>query len=238
MPSKTIIVTGASSGIGLALTRAFLERGHHVVANSRRISTAGTLAPSEALSLVDGDIAQPDVAARVIDATERFGGLDLLVNNAGVFIPKPFTDYTPDDFATLVATNLSEFLHVTQAAVRRMRARRAGHVVTITTSLADQPIAGVPAALPILTKAGLNAVTKALAIEHAVEGIRFNAVAPGIIDTPMHKPEAHGFLKQLHPIARLGTPEEIVEAVLYLDGAAFVSGEVLHVDGGAHAGRW
>ena len=145
---------------------------------------------------------------------------------------------TSEDYARLLSTNLTGFLHITQHAVRRMQARKAGHVVTVTTSLADQPIAGVPASIPILTKAGLNAITKALTIEYAADGIRFNTVAPGIVDTPMHKPEAHGFLKGLHPIARLGTTDEIVEAVLYLDRAGFVSGEVLHVDGGAHAGRW
>jgi NAD(P)-dependent dehydrogenase (short-subunit alcohol dehydrogenase family) len=235
---QTVIVTGASSGIGLALTKAFLARGARVVANSRHVSTAGTLTPSPTLALVDGDIAQPDVAAQVIGAADRFGSLDLLVNNAGIFIPKPFVDYTAADVAALVSTNLTGFLHITQQAVRRMQARRSGHVVTVTTSLADQPIAGVPASIPILTKAGLNAITKALTIEYAADGIRFNTVAPGIVDTPMHKPEAHGFLKGLHPIARLGTTDEIVEAVLYLDGAGFVSGEVLHVDGGAHAGRW
>jgi NAD(P)-dependent dehydrogenase (short-subunit alcohol dehydrogenase family) len=236
--SKTVVITGASSGIGLALTRAFVERGARVVANSRRISSAGTLAPSPTLALVDGDIAASEVAAQVIQAADRFGGVDLLINNAGLFIPKPFVDYSADEFGALVSTNLTGFLHVTQQAVRRMRARKAGHVVTITTSLADQPIAGVPASIPILTKAGLNAVTKALAIEHAGEGIRFNTVAPGIIDTPMHKSETHEFLTQLSPSARLGTTAEIVDAVLYLDGASFVSGEVLHVDGGAHAGRW
>ena len=155
--------------------------------------------------IVDGDIASPDVAARVIDAAEQFGGVDLLVNNAGVFIPKPFAQYTTDDLAALIATNVTGFFHVTQQAVRRMLPRKSGHVVTISTSLADQPITGVTAALPILTKGGLNAATKALAIEHAPLGIRFNAVAPGMIDTPMHKPESHGFLKQMHPIARLGT---------------------------------
>lgn len=236
--TKTAIVTGASSGIGLALARALVARGINVVANSRRISSAGTLSPSSSLTLVDGDIAAPEVAARVVAAADAMGGVDLLVNNAGIFIAKPFVDYSAEDFNALVSTNLTGFLHVTQQAVRRMRERRSGHVVTISTSLADQPVAGVPAAIPILTKAGLNAVAKALAIEHAPEGIRFNTVAPGIIDTPMHKPETHEFLKGLHPISRLGSTSEIVDAVLYLDGASFVSGEVLHVDGGAHAGRW
>jgi NAD(P)-dependent dehydrogenase (short-subunit alcohol dehydrogenase family) len=233
-----VVITGASSGIGLALAQAFLGSGARVVANSRRVSQSALLRPGPNLALVEGDVASPEVGEAVIAAAERFGGVDLLINNAGVFIVKPFTDYTAADFNQLVATNLTGFFNVTQHAVRSMRKRGAGHVVTITTTLADQPIAGVTAAIPILTKAGLNAITKALAIEHAADGIRFNAVAPGIIDTPMHKPETHDLLKTLQPIARLGTTQEIVEAVRYLDQAAFVTGEVLHVDGGAHAGKW
>ena len=160
------------------------------------------------------------------------------MNNAGVFIAKAFTDHTVEDFQRLVATNLTGFFHVTQPAVRQMRTQGSGHVVTISTTLASQPIQGVSASLSILTKGGLNAITRALAIEYAKEGVRVNAVAPGIVDTPMHPPEAHGFLETLHPIQRLATVDEIVDAVLYLDQAAFVTGEVLHVDGGAHAGRW
>lgn len=236
---KIAIVTGASSGIGLGLTTALLEQGYRVVANSRHVTKAGTLAASDDLALVDGDIADPDTARRIIEtAVQRFGTVDLLVNNAGIFIPKPFTDYTRDDFERLVSTNLSGFLYVTQEAVRQMKRQGTGHVVNITTTLADQPVAGVPAALPVLTKGGLNAVTAALAIEFAVDGIRFNAIGAGIIDTPMHKPETHGFLKTFHPIQRIGNVSEIVDAVLYLTDATFVTGEVLHVDGGAHAGKW
>ena len=236
---KTAIITGASSGIGLGLTTALLVHGYRVVANSRTISTAGTLAPSDNLALVDGDIAKPEIARRIVDtAVRRFGSVDVLVNNAGIFIPKPFTDYTTEDFERLVSTNLTGFLYVTQEAVRQMKQQGIGHVVNITTTLADQPIAGVPAAIPVLTKGGLNAVTAALAIEFAGEGIRFNAIGAGIIDTPMHKPETHGFLKTLHPIQRIGKVSEIVDAVLYLTDATFVTGEVLHVDGGAHAGKW
>jgi NAD(P)-dependent dehydrogenase (short-subunit alcohol dehydrogenase family) len=236
---KTAIVTGASSGIGLGLTTALLEHGYHVVANSRHITEAGTLVPSTDLALVDGDIASPDTARRLVEtAVRRFGTVDVLVNNAGIFIPKPFTDYTKEDFDRLVSTNLSGFLYVTQEAVRQMKKQGVGHVVNITTTLADQPIAGVPAAIPVLTKGGLNAVTAALAIEYAGEGIRFNAIGAGIIDTPMHKPETHEFLKTLHPIQRIGKVSEIVDAVLYLTEATFVTGEVLHVDGGAHAGKW
>jgi NAD(P)-dependent dehydrogenase (short-subunit alcohol dehydrogenase family) len=236
---KTAIVTGASSGIGLGLATTLLEHGYRVVANSRRITESGAVAASEDMALVDGDVANPGTARQIVEtAVQRFGSVDVLVNNAGIFIPKPFTDYTTEDFERLVSTNLAGFLYVTQAAVRQMQRQGAGHVVNITTTLADQPIAGVPAAIPVLTKGGLNAVTAALAIEYAREGIRFNAIGAGIIDTPMHKPETHGFLKTLHPIQRIGTVSEIVDAVLYLTDATFVTGEVLHVDGGAHAGKW
>lgn len=236
---KTAIVTGASSGIGLGLATSLLERGYRVVANSRHITAAGTLEQSKELALVDGDIARPEIARTIVQtAIRQFGTVDLLVNNAGVFIPKPFTQYNTEDFERLIATNLAGFLYVTQESVRQMKQQGAGHVVNITTALADQPIAGVPAAIPVLTKGGLNAVTAALAIEYAGEGIRFNAIGAGIIDTPMHKPETHGFLKTLHPIQRIGRVSEIVDAVLYLTDATFVTGEVLHVDGGAHAGKW
>lgn len=222
------------------MTTALLEHGYRVAANSRQITQAGTLIASANLILVDDDIAQPETARSVVEtAVPRFGSVGLLVNNAGIFIPKPFTDYTTEDFDRLVSTNLAGFLYVTQQVVRQMRTQGAGHIVTITTSLADQPIAGVSAAIPILTKGGLNAVTAALAIEFAGEGIRFNAIEAGIIDTPMHKPETHEFLKSLHPIHRIGRVSEIVDAVLYLTAdATFVTGEVLHVDGGAHACKW
>jgi len=210
-----------------------------VVANARHASTAGTLVPSRDLVLLDGDVAEPGTAAALTrTAVERFGSLDLLVNNAGFFVAKPFTDYAVEDFQRLVATNLTGFFHVTQAAVRQMRKQSAGHVVAISTALASQPIQSLPASLAILTKGGLDAITRALAIEYAPEGIRVNAVAPGIVDTPMHPHEAHEFLQTLHPIRRLATVGEIVDAVLYLARAKFVTGEVLHVDGGAHAGRW
>jgi NAD(P)-dependent dehydrogenase (short-subunit alcohol dehydrogenase family) len=236
---RTAIVTGASSGIGLALTTALLGLGYRVVANARHATTAGTLAPSPQLALVDGDVADPATAAALTrTAVERFGSVDLLVNNAGIFIAKPFTDYTFADLQRLVATNLTGFFHVTQAAVRQMRTQAAGHVVAISTSLASQPIQSVAASISILTKGGLNAVTRALAVEFAGAGIRVNAVAPGIVDTPMHPRESHGFLQTLHPIQRLATVDEIVDAVVYLDQAPFVTGEILHVDGGAHAGRW
>ena len=237
--TPTAIVTGASRGIGLGLAKALLSSGYHVVANARHISRAGTLTPSSHLVLVDGDVADPETAASLTrTAVERFGSVDLLVNNAGIFIAKPFADSTVDDYERLVATNLTGFLHVTQSAVRQMRTQASGHIVTITTSLASQPIQGVSASLAILTKGGLNAITRALAIEYAKDGIRVNAVAPGMVDTDMHSPQSHEFLQTMHPIQRLATVNEIVDAVLYLAEAPFVTGEVLHVDGGAHAGRW
>lgn len=237
--NQTAIVTGASSGIGLGLTKTLLERGYQVVANSRTITKAGTLSPSEHLVLVEGDIARQETAANVAAAAvERFGRIDLLVNNAGIFVPKPFVEYSAEDFERFIATNVAGFFYLTQHALRQMRTQQSGHIVTISTTLVDQPIAGVPAALPILTKGGLNAATRALAIEYASEGIRVNAVAAGIIDTPLHQKETHEFLKTLHPIQRIGQVSEIADAVLYLTAATFVTGEVLHIDGGAHAGKW
>ena len=236
---QTAIVTGASSGIGLGLTRILLDQGYRVVANSRRISATGALEPAQNLAIVDGDVADPATGAALTrTAVERFGSVDLLVNNAGIFIARGFTDSSAEDYRRLVETNLTGFFHVTQPAVRQMRKQGAGHVVTISTSLVSQPIQGVSAALAILTKGGLNAITRALAIEHAKEGIRFNAVAPGIVDTPMHRPETHGFLKTLHPIERLASVAEVADAVLYLTKATFVTGEVIHVDNNAHAKRW
>ena len=235
----TALITGASSGIGLALTKGFLEAGFNVVANSRRVTTAGTLTPTDELLLVDGDIGETQTARHVVDAAvQRFGGIDVLINNAGIFVPKPFTEYTPEDFAQVVSTNLAGFFFVSQEAARRMRQNGGGQIITISTTLAQQPVAGVNAALTSLTKGGLNAVTRGLAIEYAAEGIRVNAIAPGIIDTPMHKAEHHSELKRLHPISRLGTVDEIVDAALFLVRSPFITGEVLHVDGGAHAGKW
>jgi NAD(P)-dependent dehydrogenase (short-subunit alcohol dehydrogenase family) len=188
---------------------------------------------------VAGDIADPAVADRVIGrAVERFGRVDTLVNNAGVFVAKPFIEYTEADFADVQSVNLAGFFHVTQRAVRQMLTGGGGHVVSITTTLVGQPVKGVPSALASLTKGGLDAVTRSLAIEYADRGIRVNAVAPGVIKTPMHPPDTHAFLAGLHPLGRMGEVPEIVEAVLYLESAAFVTGETLHVDGGAHAGHW
>lgn len=239
MTNKVAIVTGASSGIGLRITQALLGAGYSVVATSRRASSCPDLVASPHLALVDGDVADARTAERAVEETRaRFGRLDLLVNNAGIFIAKPFTDYTSDDYDRLLSTNLAGFFHMTQHALRAMLEGPSGHIVNIGTSLAVQPIAGVPSALPILIKGGIEAATRSLAIEYAARGIRVNTIAAGIIDTPMHAPEKHEALKRLTPAHRLGTSAEMAEAVLYLESAAFVSGEVLHVDGGAHAGKW
>jgi NAD(P)-dependent dehydrogenase (short-subunit alcohol dehydrogenase family) len=236
---KTAIVTGASQGMGAGIAEAFLNRGYSVVANSRRISRANRFSASENLALVDGDIGDPQTAARIVNtAVSKFGRVDVLVNNAGVFIPKPFTEYTTEDFDTLVSTTLAGFLYVSQLSVRQMLQQKSGSIINISTTLVDQPIAGVGAAVQIMLKGALNAVTRALAVEYAQDGIRVNTVAPGVINTPMHKPETHEFLKGLHPVHRLGEVKEIVDAVLFLADATFTSGEILHVDGGAHAGKW
>jgi NAD(P)-dependent dehydrogenase (short-subunit alcohol dehydrogenase family) len=235
----TAIVTGASQGIGAGLVEAFLERGYNVVANSRNISRANRFAIAKNIALVDGDIGDPQTAAKVVEtAVSRFGRIDVLVNNAGVFIPKPFTEYTTEDFNTLVSTTLAGFLYVSQLSVKQMLKQKSGSIVNISTTLVDQPIAGIGAAVQIMLKGALNAVTRALAIEYAKDGIRVNTIAPGVIKTPMHKPETYEFLKGLHPVGRMGEIKEVVEAVLFLTDATFTSGEILHVDGGAHAGKW
>ncbi len=232
---KVAVITGASQGIGAGLVRGFLDRGYRVVANSRSIKPD---AAAEVLTIA-GDITDPAVAERVIgEALENFGRIDTLVNNAGVFISKPFTEYTEADFAGLLSVNLAGFFHVSQRAVRQMLTQGSGHVVNITTTLVNQPVKGVPSALASLTKGGLDAVTRSLAIEYADKGIRVNAVAPGVIKTPMHSPASHSFLAGLHPLGRMGEVPEVVEAVLYLESAAFVTGETLYIDGGAHAGHW
>ena len=236
---QTAIITGASSGIGLGLTKGFLAEGFNVVANSRHVTTAGTLVPSDCLLLVDGDVGEASTARDLImRAEQRFGRVDVLINNAGIFVPKPFVDYTVEDFQRVVSTNLAGFFYLSQEAIRQMQRNGGGQIISITTTLAEQPVAGVNAALTSLTKGGLNSVTRGLAIEYAAQGIRVNAIAPGIVDTPMHQPETHKSLKCLHPIPRLATVQEIVEAALFLVRATFVTGEVLHVDGGAQAGKW
>jgi len=234
---RTAVVTGASRGIGAALVEALLNAGYNVMATSRNINQS--LAASPNLVLVAGDIGKKETATKVVEAAiENFGSIDLLVTNAGIFSTKPFTDFTTDEFNTLVSTNLLGFLYITQLAVAQMLKQQSGAVVSITASLADQPIAGVNAAVPMITKGGLNAVIKSLAIEYAKEGIRFNAVAPGIVNTPMHKDDPKEFLKTLQPMGRIAHVNDVIDAVLYLAHADQVTGEVLHVDGGSHAGRW
>ncbi len=236
---KTAIVTGASQGIGEGLVEAFLKRGYNVVANSRNITKANPFPGAANVALVDGDIGDPRTAAKIVDtAISKFGRIDVLINNAGVFIPKPFTEYTTEDFGTLVSTTLAGFLYVSQLAVKQMLQQKSGSIVNISTTLVDQPIAGVGAAVQIMLKGALNAVTRALAIEYAKEGIRVNTIGLGVINTPMHKPETHEFLKGLHPVGRIGEVKEVVDAVMFLTDATFTSGEIVHVDGGAHAGKW
>jgi NAD(P)-dependent dehydrogenase (short-subunit alcohol dehydrogenase family) len=236
---KVAIVTGASRGIGLGIAERLLERGYCVVANSRNITSAKTLQPGERLELVDGDIGNPNVAKQVVDtAILNFGRIDLLVNNAGVFIPKPFIEYTVEDIRRATETNLLGFLYVSQLAVSQMLLQKSGHVVNITSSIVDQPVAGCAASFVNLTKGGLESATRALAIEFARDGIRFNAISPGVVNTPMHQVEAHEFLKQLSPLNRLAEVAEVVHLVQFLEAAPFVNGEVIHLDGGAHAGKW
>jgi NAD(P)-dependent dehydrogenase (short-subunit alcohol dehydrogenase family) len=237
---KTVIVTGASQGIGACIVRTFLERGYSVVANSRNITKSGAFAASEKLALVDGDIAEPATAARIVEtATSKFRSIDALVNNAGIFFAKPFTSYTADDFRALTSTNLEGFIYIGQLAIKQMLAQKSGgSIVSITATIADHPIAGVPASVPMITKGGIDAITRSLAMEYAKDGIRVNAVAPGIVDTPMHKNDPKEFLNSLSPLGRIADAQDIADAVLYLTEARQVTGEVLHVDGGAHVGRW
>jgi NAD(P)-dependent dehydrogenase (short-subunit alcohol dehydrogenase family) len=237
---KTIIVTGASQGIGAGVAQAFLDRGYNVVANSRNISKSEALKASDRLALVDGNISDSAVAAKIVEtAIAKFGSIDGLVNNAGIFFAKPFTEYTAEDFKALSSVNLEGFLYVTQGAVKQMLSQKSGgSVVTITTSLVTNPIAGVQASVPMITKGGLEAVTRSLANEYAKEHIRFNAVAPGIVDTPMHAANPKDFLKTLSPMGTISSVGEIADATVYLTEAGNVTGEVLHVDGGSHAGKW
>jgi NAD(P)-dependent dehydrogenase (short-subunit alcohol dehydrogenase family) len=240
MTSKeTVIVTGASQGIGAAVVYAFLDRGYNVVATSRNVSKAG-FAPSPTLALVDGDIGQAATAEKIAQtAIARFGSIDHVVNNAGIFAGKPFTEYTADEFHDLVSINLEGFIFITQLAVRQMLLQgNGGSVTSITAALADNPMAGHPASIAMITKGGLDAITLSLASEYAKDHIRFNAVAPGIVDTPMHQNDPQDFLKSLSPMGTISDPKDIADAVVYLTEASHVTGEVLHVDDGAHVGRW
>jgi len=241
--SSTVVITGASSGIGLGLAQAYLERGFNVVANARtdeRLAAAAKQLgnPARFLGLA-GDIGKRDTAERLIArAVERFGQVDVLINNAGIFNAKPFVDYTEEELDQLVVTNLKGFVYASQAAAKHMIPRRKGHIVNITAGIALQPNLKVPALVPVLVKGGINAATRALALELSPHNIQVNAVAPGIVDTPMHPSENHGFLSALAPAGRIATVREIADAVLYLTGADFTSGVVLAVDGGASAGTW
>src|SRR6516162_6164336 len=238
--AKTVIVTGGSQGIGAGIVKAFHDRDYNVVATSRNVTKSKDLPSSPKLVLVDGDIGEAATAARVAEtAIGKFGSIDALVNNAGIFFTKPFTDYTSEDFKRLVSTNLEGFIYITQLAIKQMLAQKSGgSIVSITAALADNPIAGVNASVPMITKGGIDTITRCLAIEYAKEGIRVNAVAPGVVDTPLHKDNPKDFLKTLSPIGSISTVQEIVDAVMYLTEAPHVTGEVLHVDGGAHIGKW
>jgi len=233
---KTAIVTGASQGIGAGLVEAFLKEAYNVVGTSLNVQS---LTASSNLVLVEGDIGKPETAAKTVDAAiNHFGTIDVLVNNAGILRTKPFTDFATEDFNALFSTNLLGFLYITQLTVKQMLKQKSGNVVTITASLADQPVASEPASVSMITKGGLNSVTRSLAIEYAKDGIRFNAVAPGVVDSPMHKDDSKEFLKTFQPMGKIVEVKDIVDAVLYLAQADQVTGEILHVDGGSHAGRW
>ena len=237
---QVAVVTGASSGIGLGITLALLEQGYRVVANSRTISKSKELKPSEDLVLVDGDISKKETAIKVVDtAVKHFGHIDLLVNNAGIYMPKPFTEYTPEDFETMIGTNVAGYFFVTQQVVAQMRKQKSGHIVSISTVLVDQPLAGAPISLPVITKSTIPAFSRALAMEYIADGIRVNTISPGVVDTPMHANDDHEVLKRLHPIPRLVQISEIVDALFFLQSAPMVNGENIRIDGGAHAGaKW
>jgi NAD(P)-dependent dehydrogenase (short-subunit alcohol dehydrogenase family) len=239
-PQKTAVVTGASQGIGAGIVKGFVERGFNVVASSRKVTQSTEVAASDRVALVDGDIGEPATAARIVEtALCRFKSIDVLVNNAGIFFTKPFTDYTPADFKSLVSTNLEGFLYVTQLSIKQMLAQKTGgSIVTITASLARNPIRGVTAAVPMITKGGLETITQHLAMEYAKDGIRVNAVAPGVVDTPLHRNTPKNVLESLSPMGRPSTVKDITDAVMYLTDAATVTGDILYVDGGSHFGRW
>ena len=231
---KVAIVTGASQGIGAGLTRAYRELGYTVIA------TALSIGPSEDSGIVTvaGDVADPKTAQRVVgEAVERFGRIDTLINNAGIYIGKPFTDYTLEDFNALVAVNLAGFFHMTTRTIKHMLDQRHGHVLNVSTTLVEQAESSTPAALSVLTKGGLVAATKSLAIEYASRGLRVNAVSLGVIKTQMHDESSYAGMGALHPIGRVGEIEDVVGGVLYLESAPFVTGEVLHIDGGQSAGH-
>lgn len=237
---RIAIVTGASSGIGLGITEALLEHGYGVVANSRTISQSKELTASPNLLLVDGDISKKEVAIKVVEAAvKQFGHVDLLVNNAGIYLPKPFTEYTPEDFELMIHTNVAGYFFVTQQVVFHMHKQKSGHIVSISTVIVDQPFAGATIALPVITKSTLPAFSRALAMEYVADGIRANTISPGTVNTPMHAHDNLEALKQLNPLHQLIQIPEIVDTLLYLESAPNVNGENIRVDGGAHAGtKW
>ena len=237
---NTVIVTGGSQGIGAGVVNAFLNRGYNVVANSLNLTKSGAFEPSAKLALVDGDIAQSTTAAKIADvAIRQFGSIDVLVNNAGIFRAKSFTEYTIDDLRSLISVNIEGFFFMSQIAIRQMLAQKTGGcIINITSTLVDHPIAGQNASVAMITKGGLQAVTRSLAMEYAKQGIRVNAVAPGTVDTPLHKDHPKEILKTLQPMGQISQVKDIVDAIIYLTEADQVTGEVLHVDGGAHVGKW
>jgi NAD(P)-dependent dehydrogenase (short-subunit alcohol dehydrogenase family) len=237
---KTAIVTGASQGIGAGVLNAFIERGYNVVGNSRRVTQSTEVASSDRIALVDGDIGQPAVAMIIVEtAMSRFKSIDVLVNDAGIIFNKPFTDYTADDFKSLVSTNLEGFLYITQLCIKQMLAQKTGgSIVTITAALANHPIRGVTASVPMTTKGGLETVSRHLAMEYAADGIRVNTVAPGVVYTPLQRATPKEVMASRSPMGRPSTVKDITDAVLYLTEASTVTGDTLYVDGGAHLGRW
>jgi NAD(P)-dependent dehydrogenase (short-subunit alcohol dehydrogenase family) len=238
--TRAAIVTGASSGIGLGITEALLERGYRVVGTARTISKSTKLKASENLVLVDGDIGKKETAIKVADAAiKNFRRIDLLVNSAGIFIPKAFTEYSPEDFELMIATNVGGYFFITQQVVAQMCKQKSGHIVGISTFLTDQPLAGAHISLPVITKSTIPAFSRALAMEYVAYGIRANTISVGQVDTPMHANDDHELLKKLSPIPRMVQVSEIVDALLYLQSAPMVNGENIRVDGGAHAGaKW
>jgi NAD(P)-dependent dehydrogenase (short-subunit alcohol dehydrogenase family) len=237
---KTAIVTGASQGIGAGIVQGFVKRGFNVVASSRKMTQSSEVAASINVALVDGDIGDPATAARIVEtALARFRSIDVLVNNAGIYFTKRFTDYTAEDFKSLISTNVEGFLYVTQLSIRQMLARKkGGSIVTITAALARNPIRGVTAAVPMITKGGLETITQHLAMEYAKDNIRVNAVAPGAVYTPLHRDTPQAVMESLSPMGRPSTIGEITDAVMFLTDAATVTGHILYVDGGAHFGHW
>jgi NAD(P)-dependent dehydrogenase (short-subunit alcohol dehydrogenase family) len=237
---KVALVTGASQGIGVGIVKGFVEQGYNVVANSRHITQSATIKATDRIALVNGDIGRPAIADKIVEtALSRFTSIDVLVNNAGIFITKPFTDYTAEEIRTLVSTNVEGFLYITQRVIKHMLTQKTGgNIITITAALASNPIRGVTATVPMITKGGLETITRHLAMEYSKDRIRVNAVAPGVVHTPLHKDDPNDVLESLSPTGRVSTVKDVTDAVMYLTDAPAVTGDILYVDGGAHFGRW